>query len=93
MHKQVRWFRVKNRLELELDRWRVQVGIRRGELTPRDVIEFMFQRGFIKGKKWLEFIDSIPDEVVGGKWTPDPAREPLREGYIPPDAWIGPKKG
>ena len=94
MHKRVRWYKVKDRLELELDRWRVQAHIKKDELTPRDVIEFLYQRGFIKGKKWLEFIDSIPDDnIINGRWQPDSPREPLRDGYIPPDTWIGPKKG
>lgn len=85
MHKRVRWCLVKRWLELSFDNWRVQAHIRNDEVTPGDVIEFLFQRGLLKGKKWIAFIDSIPDEWIRLQtWT-----QPLRECFIPPNTFIG----
>ena len=87
-HKRAPWIVIKNALEDKFEGWIDE----RKNTDPdfSDVIEFMYQQGFINGKKWLEFIDSIEYPMFW--WQELRFMEPMREGYIPPKAFIGPIK-
>ena len=54
--------------------------------NAKDMIEFLYQKGFINGKKWNKYINNIAE---GNKrflfWV---NYEPMEEGKIPPDAWV-----
>lgn len=85
-HKRVRLFFLKHHFQKAFEEW---CNVRMiYAYTEADVLEFMLQKGFIQGKKWLKWIDSLPDEQPSDRWNI--RREALREGFIPPDALIGP---
>ena len=86
-HKSAPWIVIKNALSDEFEGW---LDYRKDEPNVMDVFEFMYQQGFVQGKKWLEFIDSI--EYSPYWWNDLRFMEPMREGYIPPKAMIGPIK-
>lgn len=53
---------------------------RKADKTNENLIEFLMQKGFIQGKKWLDNIDKMPhatfQERLEERW-----RYPLREGF------------
>lgn len=53
--------------------------------TNENLIEFLIQRKFIKGKQFALFCDNI---TISPTWFSFVHMEPLREGFIPPDSWI-----
>ena len=83
-HRHVRWGYAKHRLMKDFIEWIKDCDFTR-ENTPKDMIEFLYQKGFIKGKKWKAYIDSISEEQKNGFWI---KYEPLCEGKIPPDTWV-----
>lgn len=86
-HKYAPWIVIKNALIDKFSGWCEERGT---EGDPRDMIEFLYQEGFIQGRQWLKFIDSIDCPMF---WFNELRyMEPMREGYIPPKALIGPIK-
>ena len=79
------WIIIKNNIADDFSEWCEDV---HAMGTVQDVVEFLYQKGYIKGKKWLKYIDSIEVPMF---WFTE-VMEPMREGFIPPKAWIG-KKG
>ena len=59
-------------------------------ISPGDVFHFLYMKGFIKGKKFLDFIDSLP-KLSMWQYMELGAMYPLREGHIPADTRIGRK--
>ena len=51
--------------------------------NEKDMIEFLIQKDFLKGKKFQEYCDNIelPMIIIRDEF--------LREGYLIPDCWIG----
>ena len=64
---------------------------REAEESLRNLLEFLIQKRLIEGPTFLDYIDKIP----GPLWIreKDVIPEMLREGFIPPQAWIGARKG
>ena len=55
--------------------------------TMVNMVEYLIQKDFIKGKEFLKYCDSIEIPFL---WFTDPRwMIPLREGFIPPKSWIG----
>ena len=84
-HRHIRWCRAKKELMKDFDEWIRECAHTR-KSTPQDMIEFLYQKGYIKGKKWREFIDRKAEEVKFGDWMT--LREPMTEGRIPPDSMV-----
>ena len=61
---------------------------RQTQRSATNMIEFLYQQGFIQGKAFLDYCDNVP---VPRFAFLEPV-EPLREGFIPPRAWIGARK-
>lgn len=86
----IRWDQAKWELMNEFELW-----IKECEQTrrsrPDHMIEFLFQRGFIKGNEWHLFINSVAEKNKKDKnpiGTYLQCKEPLREGFIIPDTWV-----
>ena len=80
-HRRIRWGWAKIILVKDFHEWIKECEqTRRG--TPMDMIEFLYQKGFIGGKKWREYIDSIADKKNMSFMLA------LEEGKIPPDCMI-----
>lgn len=80
----IRWSQAKQELMKDFDLWVKECDTR--ESTPVNMIEFLYQRGYIKGKKWRDFINKIAERNTSFvSWI---RHEPLREGFIPPDTWV-----
>ena len=72
-----------------LDSFKVWCAARDVGQTNENLIEFMIQRGFLKGKQFRKYIDGITIMPSWFDWEQFPElHEPLREGFIPPDKWI-----
>ena len=82
-HRRIRWGLAKLILVEEFHAWINECKHSRKD-TPMDMIEFLYQKGFIKGKKWREYIDSNADK----KYYMTMRIMPLEEGKIPPDCMI-----
>lgn len=86
-HKYVPWIVAKNDLMEHFEKWR---RARDAYGDARDMIEFLYQEGYIQGKAWLEYLDDIQYPIT---WIHDiKYMEPMREGYIPPKSFVGPIK-
>lgn len=59
------------------------------EVRFNDVIEFLIQEGFLSGRKWLDYIDEIPEDPRRYSYW----RSAMVEGYIPGDTVIGRREG
>lgn len=71
-------------LKLELmDSFAMWCKARNVSQTNENLIEFLIQKKFIKGKQFKEYKDSI---IVMPSWRG--YREPLREGFLPPSTLI-----
>ena len=57
--------------------------------SATNMIEFLYQQGFIQGKAFLDYCDNVP---IPRFYFMMEQVEPLREGFIPPRAWIGARK-
>lgn len=70
-----------------IDNFAVWCKARNTRQTPENMIEFMVQKGFVQGKRFREYIDSI---TVLPSWQDiqEYHPEPLKEGFLPPDTWI-----
>ena len=75
----------KRQLMEDFEKWCAERSVR---MTPMNMIEFLFQEGFIQGKTFLGYCDRINLE----RYTDFSYAEPLREGFIPPESWIGKRK-
>lgn len=82
-------FWVKRNLAKEFEKWCNERLIL--AYTIDDVVEFLMQKGFIQGKKWLDYIDSLP-EITPHEYLTT-RREALRDGFIDPESLIGRWKG
>ena len=56
--------------------------------NPENMIEFLIQKGFIQGKKWLEWIDNMPRPELM-EMLQKSRLHGMREGFIPPKTTIG----
>lgn len=83
-HRHIRWGRAKQKLMDDFKSWIAECDHTR-ENTPKDMIEFLYQKGFIKGKKWRAYIDNIAEKDSRYCFI---RYEPLCEGKIPPDTWV-----
>lgn len=82
--KRVRWAFAKQELMKDFSEWISECDFTR-ENNPKDMIEFLYQKGFIKGKKWRNYIGKLADKQINGFWI---MYEPLCEGKIPPNTWV-----
>lgn len=83
-HKHIPWGKAKQELLKSFKAWIDECPHTRRD-TTKDMIEFLYQMGFIGGKKWRTYIDSVSMPSGFVQWIP---HEPLEEGKIPPDALI-----
>lgn len=67
----------------EFGRWCKE---RNADQNAENMIEFLIQKDFIRGKKFLKYVDDIK---ISPTWFLEVPCEMLREGFIPPKAWIG----
>ena len=83
--KSVKWHLLKSWTILSFNEWCFKG--KHNHKDPKDLLEYLMQQGFLKGKEWRKFIDDVPDHWL---MCVDNVcmREPLREGYIPGDTWI-----
>lgn len=70
-----------------VDHFAVWCKARNAYQSLENMIEFLYQQGFIQGKRFLEYVDDIPISISWRDYS-----EPLREGFIPPESWIGKRK-
>lgn len=83
-----RWIVVKVYLIKDFTNWCLQ---RKVTESYSNLIEYMLEKRFIRGKQWNKFIAEIPES-----WIEENSpifncryREPLREGFYPPDMLVG----
>ena len=74
-------WRVKKELMKDFAEWCQGV---KAEQTPENMIEFLLQKWFIKGKEFNNYCDGI--EIP---FPPEHCPQPMREGYLIPTDWIG----
>jgi len=82
--RRIKWAQAKQELMKDFQGWIEECSHTR-ENIPKDMIEFLYQKGFIKGKKWREYINQIAERNRFGFFI---HYEALEEGKIPPDAWV-----
>ena len=83
--RRIRWVQAKQELMKDFNTWIKECDYTRNSI-PEDMIEFLFQKGYIKGKKWQKFINNVAE--MNKEYRFFIHYEPLREGFIPPDTWI-----
>ena len=90
-HRGAPLYRIKNQIEQDFGAWCMG---NKEEVTPRNLIEWLVQKNFLQGREFLEYCDSVPLPMFGS-WNIELccSKDMLREGLIPPDAWIGHRKG
>ena len=82
-----RWYYIQIRLMDDFNKWCEQ---RHGiAALPENMAEFLLQMDFIRGKRWLQYIDILPDEPLESRLR---NCKPLRDGMYPPDCIIGHKE-
>ena len=81
----IRWAQAKQELMKDFNAWINECDHTRMPV-PEHMIEFLYQQGFIKGKKWRSFISEIAER--NNEFAFWIKHEPLREGFIPPDTWV-----
>lgn len=86
-HRGAPLYKIKDQLEQDFGLWCKE---NEAEETTRNMIEFLIQKNFIQGKEFLEYCDNIKLEFFTGMVG---CMEPMQEGFIPPKAWIGYRKG
>lgn len=86
MEQRLDW--IKENMRQEFDRWCNERCIL--AYTVDDVLEFMLQKGFVKGKKWLDWIDTLPVLTPQRMFTM--RRHALQDGFYPGDTLFGRKK-
>lgn len=59
--------------------------VRGVNMSNDNLIEFLIQRGFLKGKRFREYCDEIK---ISPTWHEFSRMQPLREGFLPPDTLI-----
>ena len=82
-HKKVPILIVKRRIAADFADWCEK---RRTTQTDENMIEFLLQQGFLKGKKFREYVDGI--EYSPMSYFEMKRRETLREGFYPPGTRI-----
>ena len=80
-HRGAPLWRIKNALMDDFAGWCTKV---KAEQTPENMIEFLMQKWFIQGKKFLEYCDNV--EIP---FPPEFCPQRIREGFIHPKEWIG----
>ena len=91
-HRMVQWGRIKHELMKDFREWIKECSHTRKEY-PIDMIEYLFQMGYIKGKEWHKYIDEIAkkqdEEIKNGRWPMDRQMFlPMCEGKIDPNEWV-----
>lgn len=82
--KKTRWLTIKTLLMVDFKDWINECPKFRYD-TPKDMFEFLYQKGYIRGKKWRKFIKDI-DPTFSRFMMLD--IKPLEEGKIPPDSLV-----
>lgn len=88
-HQYVPLWMLKEHLTEDFIAWCVETPMA-SQFSIKDYTEWLIQNGFLQGKKWLDYIDTIQytlREMLDGKHI----HCLLTEGFIPQDAMIGPK--
>ena len=83
--RKIKWAQAKQELMKDFDRWIKECEHTRRD-TPKDMIEFLYQKGYIRGKDWHKFIDSVAEGNRGSLFFIH--YEPMLEGFIPPDTYV-----
>ena len=83
------WF-IKNCLVQEFDKWVAECPNTRKQACTQDVIEFLIQKGLLKGKHFNDYIDTLP-VLDFRQYLEIGSMQPLMEGFIPPRTWFGRK--
>ena len=84
-HRGAPLYMIKNQLMNDFEKW---CNERTERMTPINMIEFLIQENLIQGKQFLKYCDEIEIRPMWGLNYV----EPKREGFIPPQAWIGKRK-
>ena len=91
-HEYVPLFFLKHTVIHDFEKWCDEVDGDPSSLE--DFFEYLIQRDFIQGKRFLDYIDDIShvhERDYNSIWFGLDHIQPLREGFLPPKTWIGPK--
>ena len=84
-HTGTKWWNAKSCLTFEFGRWCKKLNV---EQSPENMIEFLYQKGFIQGRKWLNYLDGA--ECPLRRFLDSlPLKSKMIEGFIPGNTWIG----
>lgn len=81
----IRWGQAKQELMRKFEVWIAECPHTR-KSDPKDMIEFLYQEGFIRGKDWKKFKNEVAERNKGSLFYKN--YEPMREGFITPDSWV-----